>query len=148
MKKFFWVITLMVIVSLVSGCGTKENKILECSMIDNQTEGISLTHKVEAIYNNNELQNIIFNYEIIFANEYIEYIDEISTSFKEQFTYLENQNGITMTDEIKENIFNLNIKADLTRMDIETKEALDIVGNNNDYKSTKLDFEEKGYTCK
>ena len=117
-------------------------------MIDNQTEGISLTHKVEAIYNNNELQNIIFNYKIIFANEYIEYIDEISTSFKEQFTYLENQNGITMTDEIKENIFNLNIKADLTRMDIETKEALDIVGNNNDYKSTKLDFEEKGYTCK
>ena len=148
MKKFFIGISLMVIALLVSGCGAKGTQILECSMTDDETEGMSLTDTVKATYTNDELQEIVLNYEITFTEEYADYIDVFASSFKEEFTYLENQKGITLTNDINENVFKFNIAADLTKMDDEAKEALDIVEDNSTYESTKAGLEEEGYTCK
>lgn len=145
-KKLMLCIPVVALGLLTSGCGN--TKVLECTMTDDSTDGMEMLETIKATYKKDALTNVTMNMKITVDEELEEYMDELSDSLTSEFSSLEDKEGVKVTAETDENVLDFNIEADLTKMDDEAKEELDMDDETETYEEAKKYFEEEGYTCK
>lgn len=126
-------------------------KTLECTMTDSET-GMKMKQTMKVSFKNNSITKLGMATKITLDDEYMDYIDMLESSLEEEFEtqfadYMDKK-GVTMNNKTKGNVLLFELEADLTKMDEETKEELDMVGKSDSYDEVKKSFEEEGYTCK
>ena len=144
-KKIMLCLPVLALGLLTSGCGSE--KVLECTMSEN-SDGMEMSQVVKATYKKDALSKVDMTMEITVDDEYAEYMDLFESSLTSEFTALEDQKGVTMNTETKDNTLTFSLVADLDEMDDEAKEDLDMEDNAGTYEEAKKYFEDEGYTCK
>lgn len=147
MKKYLGLGCAVVVAGFLTGCG-QSTKTLSCSMEDSSSEDMKMTQTVEAKFNGDEVENIEMVSTIEVSGIYVDYVDTLQESLEEEFEIFKNKDGVTFKTENKDNVVKAIIKADLTKMDEDTKEELNMVDTSGSYEETKKQMEEEGYTCK
>lgn len=147
MKRFLKLgIPVLSLTLLLTGCGN--TKTLECSMKDDSNDGMVLNQKVKVSFDGDNVTKVDMDMKMTVDEEYSDYMDMMEDSLKEQFEDIESKKGITLKTSTKGNDINISFVADLTKMDKDTKEELDIVDTEASYDEAKKTFEDEGYSCK
>ena len=144
-KKFMLCVPVLALGLLTSGCGN--TKVLECTMSEDN-DGMEMSQVVKATYKKDALNKVDMTMTVTVDEEYADYMDLLTSSLTSEFTELEDQQGVTMNTETKDNTLTFSLVADLDKMDAEAKEELDMEEDAGTYEEAKAYFEEEGYTCK
>lgn len=144
-KKFMLCVPVLALGLLTSGCGN--TKVLECTMSEDN-DGMEMSQVVKATYKKDALSKVDMTMKITVDEEYSEYMDLFASSLTSEFDELEDQKGVTMNTETKDNTLTFSLVADLNSMSDEAKEELDMEEDAGTYDEAKKYFEEEGYTCK
>ena len=131
---------------LVSGCG--KTKVLECTLTDDSSDGMEMTQTVKATFKNNTVEQMDINMKMTVDDALKEYTGELANTLKSEFSNLEDKKGVTIKTDTKDNVVTFNLSADLTKMDKDAKEELDMVGPSETYDQAKKELEKEGYKCK
>lgn len=147
MKKFMSIISMFMILITLTGCGKKS---ITCSG-DLTESDITVAVKVTGDFKSDKLltQTIIMEFDL---TEYLEYsdIDTYYESFKTQYSKFDEYEGITTNVEKVNNSLIVTLKIDLTKVDDETYEELDLGSGDVDVttKAYISEFTDMGFTCK
>ena len=134
---------------LVTGCGSKSNeKVLTCTMTDDSNSMMEMNQTVKATFSKDKATKVNLVMKVKLSDEYKSYAKTFSTMLESQFTKLKDQKGVSYKTDSKDNVITFTLDADLTKMDDEAKDALDIGDTTGTYKETKKAFENEGYKCK
>lgn len=145
MKKFLGLCLTVVVLGVVTGCGS--TKTLTCVQEENE-DGLKMKQTIEAVFKKDSVTKMTMTNEMEVPEEYKSYLSVFESSLKEELSEYENKSGVTVDMKTKDSVLSAVITADLTKMDEETKEELEIAGNNKKYDEIKKSMEEEGYTCK
>lgn len=130
---------------LVSGCGN--TKVLKCTMSDS-TDGMELSQTIKATFKKDAVTKMDMEMKMTVDDEFKDYIDDMADGLKSEFSNLEDQKGVNISTDTNGNVVTFKMTADLSKMDDEAKEELDMVGTSETYDQAKKELEEEGYTCK
>lgn len=146
MKKNLTVAILAIILSVSVGCGNK-TKVLDCSMVDEQSTG-TMTQNIKATFKKNEVTKISLSIDLELEDSYLKYVDKFMSTIDSKYEKYNDKKGVSAKTEKNDKGFVLKIDADLDKMSDEDKEELDMIDSSGDYDATKKYLEEQGYTCK
>lgn len=126
-------------------------KTLECTITDSET-GMDMKQTIKATFRNNSITKFGLTTTVTLDDDYKDYMDLFKDTFEEQFESefgdYKDKKGVSMDTTTSDNIFTFNLEADLTKMDEETKEILDMTDNSETYEEVKASLKKEGYTCK
>lgn len=145
MKRCFYVGAFVVSACLLSGCGSKT---LECSRSNDYSEEMKMNQTVKATFKGNKVTKLSMDMDIELGEAYIEYKEELMGTVEDEFESLKGTKGIDISTKDTTNGFNFKLDADITALDDEAKEELDLVNTEQSYNDAKAEFESEGYTCK
>lgn len=152
MKKIMLCVPVLALGLLTSGCG--KEKVLECNMSDNST-GLGTEQSIKVTFGKDSVSKLELSMTMTVDEEYVDYMDTLVDGLKEEFSSMEEQKGITVSTDTKDNVISFDVVADVAKMDEEAMEALDFEGINEKlddideaYEELKEEFEGQGYTCK
>lgn len=146
MKKYLTLTAMVCLLGLATACGNKE-KVLECSK-DQKSAGMNMTQNIKATFKNKNVTYIDMSIDVKVEDTYKPYIDTMMTSVEGQLSEYKGKKGMTLDTKKKSTGFVVNLKADLAKMDKDTKEDLDMMNTTADFEESKKEFEDEGYTCK
>lgn len=146
MKKFLGVFIAVVMLGAVTGCG--DTKTLKCTMEESSDDSLKTSQVIEATFKKDTVTKITMTTQVKVSDEYASYLSLMKSSLESEFEEYQDQKGITVAIDAKDNTLSAKITADLDKMDEETKEELDMVDNTASYDEVKQSMEEEGYTCK
>ena len=145
LKTSLLILSLMV---LFTGCGSK-TKTLSCSMSSDVNTMMSMTQTIEAIFNGSELTNINQNIKMSVKDDYVSYIESMADGVKAQYDTVKDKDGVEFKVDVKDNIIDTTLNAELKKLDDETKKKLNISNYESEtYENAKASLEKLGYTCK
>lgn len=146
MKKSLIVFVSVIALGLATGCGSK-SKTLECSKSQSQS-GIELKQVVKANFKGNEVEKVIIDMDAVLPEQYQAYKSTYLKTFESSFASYKNLKGVDLkVSETKDGV-NIKMTAELSKMDDEAKNKLDVVDTKASYDKSIKDFESQGYTCK
>lgn len=145
MKKTIALLSAIVLIGLSTGC--KKEKVLDCSISENES-GIEMKQNIKANFKGNEVTNVIVTLDADLGEKYSSYKNLFVSTIKSTFKNYEDLKGVDIKTTDKDNVVTMTLTADITKMDDESKEALDIVDTTGDFEKTKESLEDEGYTCK
>ena len=145
MKKNMMLATLVILLGFATGCS--KEKVLECSKKEDST-GMAMEQTIKTKFNKNEIKNIDVTMDVNIEDAYKEYKSSIIKSVENQYSVYKDKTGITYSVDEKDSGLVVTIKADLKKMDDETKEELSMVDAKADFDTAKKELEKEGYTCK
>ena len=145
MKKIGVVLSTVIALSIVTGCGAK-TKTLKCSTTQSQT-GMKMTQSETIVFKGSSVESYKEEVKVVLDEKYLSYKDMFISTFKKELSQYESIKGIKMTtketDKGLEATMTANVKSmkesDLKSLDLDKKAS---------YELTKKDREKKGYTCK
>lgn len=146
MKKLVVLLTSVLCVSLAVGCGGK-SKVLECTKTEKQT-GAKLSQKIKATFKGNEVTDMTIDMDAILDDSYKSYKSTFKSVFDSQFKKYKNLKGVDVKISETDDGVNIKLTADLTKMDKDAKDELDIVDTKANYAKSKKELEADGYNCK
>lgn len=146
MKRSLGLLLAVVMIGVSVGCGSKE-KVLNCSKKEEES-GISMKQNIKATFNGNDVKNVTVTVDAELGDEYKDYKSIFISSLESSFEDYKDLKGVSVDTSDKDDTITVTLKADLTKMDKDAKEKLDIVDTKASYKESKADLEKDGYTCK
>ena len=133
----------------LTGCNVG-TKTLTCTITETEDD-ITTTQIMTSTFKDGKLSKVNVNLEMILGEIYDGYIETAMQSVDQQFADLEKAEGVTYDSSmnLEENKITVNVNADITRMDENTKILLNIQDANAEetYEESKTYFENNGYTC-
>ena len=151
-KKMMLCVPVLALGLLTSGCGNK--KELNCTMTDD-TVGAKMEQNIKVVFGKDSVSKLQMTMTMTIDEEYSSYMDTFVDSLEEQFSSMEEQKGITVNTDTKDNVISFEVVADVDKMDDAAMEALDFEGINEKlddideaYQELKEELEGEGYTCK
>ncbi|MBE6160351.1 MAG: hypothetical protein E7157_04840 [Lactobacillales bacterium] len=145
MKKTLVLLATVVMIGLSTGC--KKEKVLDCSTTQEQS-GIEMKQNMKATFKGNEVTDVKVTVDAVLGETYKNYKSLFVSSIESSFKKYEDLKGVDIKTTDKDDVVTVTLKADITKMDDEAKDALDIVDTTGNYEATKKALEKEGYTCK
>lgn len=145
MKKTLVLLATVVMIGLSTGC--KKEKVLDCSMTQEQS-GIEMKQNLKATFKGNEVTDVTVVMDAVLGEKFVSYKSMFVSSLESSFSKYEDLKGVEIKTTDNDDTVTVTLKADITKMDKESKEALDVVDTKGDYEATKKALEKEGYTCK
>ena len=145
MKKFLMLSVPIVALSFATGCGS--TKELNCTMSD-ESDGMKMSQTVIVEFKKDTATKLDMTMETTIDDELKEYASELEDALKSSYSSVEGKDGVTIKTSTKDNVVSFSLVADIEKMDDETKEDLDMVGETETYDELKTSLEDEGYTCK
>lgn len=145
MKKTLVLLATVVMIGLSTGC--KKEKVLDCSMTQEQS-GIEMKQNLKGTFKGNEVTDVTVTVDAVLGEELASYKSLFISSLESSFAKYKDLKGVDIKTTDKDDVVTVTLKADLTKMDDESKEALDVVDTKGNYEATKKALEKDGYTCK
>ena len=141
MKKLLLVILLCLF--FTTGCTKK----LTCE----KTEEATLATTKETLlvtYKNNQVDSIQIDLNTKVDSKYEEKIETVEKNLKEQFSKYENKKGISLTSNSSDNIVNIHLYIELSKMSKKEQKNLNFINLEENYDTLKKTFEKKNYQCR
>ncbi len=145
MKKLRVLSVLFLFTIIVTGCGGE--KTLTCTKSDDST-GMTMNQNIVTTFKSNKATKVDMSIDVVVDDQYKSQIGNIESSLKKQFSSYEEQKGVTFKTSTKDKTVNVNIVADLEKMDDAARKKLNITATDEKYDDVKEDFEDEGYSCK
>lgn len=145
MKKWLVCGGVLLCVSMLTGCQKTEK--LNCTKTETSSENLQLRESLNLTFKGNEVTEMEIYSEIEISGSYVNYIEDLATSLKQQYIDLEGKKGIEFTTNQIDNVLSVSIHADLKKMDKEAKEELSIGSVKQSLEDAKKELEAEGYTC-
>lgn len=145
MKKIVLCSFLLIIIGFQTGCNKVEK--LHCNKAEATSENLELKESLNITFKGNEVTQMTIYSEIKVSGSYVNYIDDLATSLKQQYVNLEGKKGIEFKTSNIDNVLSVTIDADLKKMDADAKKELSIGSVRQSIKDAKKELEEAGYTC-
>lgn len=145
MKRIGIYIFIIVMSIILSGCSKKN--ILSCNKVEVSSENLELNESLNITFKGREVIKMSIYSEIKISGSYINYIEDLSQSLKEQYKNLEGKKGVTFQTNQTENRLSVTINAELKKMDKEAKKELSIGNTRQSLSDTKKELELEGYAC-
>lgn len=145
MKKIFMTLVAVVMMFILTGCGTET---LTCTMNSEET-GMTMDQNINATFVNNEVTDMNMKIDLNLDEEYAPYAETMKTTLEEEYkTFSDNGGKVAVTGE--GNVININIDLNFKDMTDKQKENLDIdfLDTFGTKEATAKDLESQGYTCK
>lgn len=146
MKKSLGLLLAVVMIGVSVGCGSKE-KVLNCSKTEEES-GISMDQKINAKFSGNNVKEVAVTVDAKLSDEYKSYKSIFMSSLESSFEDYKDLKGVSIKTSDKDDTITVTLKANLSKMDKDAKEKLDIVDTKASYEESKKDLEKDGYTCK
>lgn len=145
MKKIGVVLSTIIALSIVTGCGSK-TKTLKCSIEQDQT-GMTMNQTETITFNGSTVESYKEEVVVELEETYLSYKDLFISTFKDEMDQYKDIKGVKIdtkeTDTGLEATMTADVKSmtdsDLKKLDLDSKASYDL---------TKKDREDKGYTCK
>lgn len=141
MKKIL-LVTLLCLFFL-TGCTKK----LTCEKIE-EAPLATTKETLFVTYKNNQVDSIQIDLNTKVDNKYEEKIETVEQNLKEQFSKYENKKGITLTSNSSDNIINIHLYIELSKMSKKEQKNLNFVNLEENYDTLKKTFEKKNYQCR
>lgn len=145
MKKTLVLVATVVMIGLSTGC--KKEKVLDCSMSQEQS-GIEMKQNLKATFKGNEVTDVTVVMDAVLGEKYASYKSIFVSSLESSFKKYEDLKGVEIKTTDDDDVVTITLKADITKMDDEAKDTLDMVDTTGNYDATKKALEKEGYTCK
>lgn len=145
MKKWILSSVVLLLVGMLTGCQKTEK--LNCTKTETSSENLALKESLNLTFKGNEVTKMEIYSEIEISGSYINYIEDLATSLKQQYKDLEGKKGIDFTTNQIDNILSVTITADLKKMDKDAKAELSIGSVKQSLEDAKAELEAEGYTC-
>lgn len=146
MKKSLIVFVSVIALGLTVGCGSKK-KTLECTMSKAQS-GITLKQTIKANFNGNNVKDIVVDMDAVLPEAYKAYKSTYISAFESSFAAYKNLKGVDVKISESDDGVNIKLTADLSKMDKDAKDKLDIVNTKASYDKSIKELEAEGYKCK
>lgn len=144
MKKLVSLSVAAMMLCCLTGCG--KSNTLKCS-ISESNEGMDLKQTVEYTFNKSEASKVSMELTMKADKKYAEYIDQMADGFTEEFKELDGKKGVTVKSNKKGSSFTVSVSADLSKVDKDTREELDL-GEGATRDELKKELTDQGYKCK
>ena len=145
MKKTLILLSAVVMIGLSTGC--KKEKLLDCSMTQEQS-GIEMKQNLKATFKGNNVEDVTVTVDAVLGETYKSYKSLFISTLESSYKKYQDLKGVEINTTDNDDTVTVTLKADLNEMDDESKEALDIVDTTGNYEKTKESLEKEGYTCK
>lgn len=145
MKKSLGLLLAVVMIGCSVGCGSK--KVLTCTKSEKES-GMEMNQKIKATFNGNNVKEVEVTVDAKLSDEYKSYKSIFVSSLESSFEDYKDLKGVDIKTSDKDDTVSVTLKADLSKMDKNAKDKLDIVDTKASYKESKKDLEKDGYTCK
>lgn len=145
MKKYIYILLIVVTMVSLTGCGNKE-RILTCEKKDKAT-GMNLIQTIHVNFKGDNILKVKMIQTINIEDSYTSYMEELKSAFESQFSKYNDKKGISLNTETKENQIQISVVADINTMDKETLESLEFVDTKESLENLKRDFEKQSYIC-
>lgn len=146
MKKGIIVFASVIALGLAVGCGSK-TKVLECTK-SQETSGVKLTQVVKANFKGNDVKDVTIDMDAVLPEAYLAYKSTYKSQFESSFASYKNLKGVDLKVSETSKGVNIKLTADLSKMDDEAKNKLDVVDTKASYDKSIKEFESQGYKCK
>ncbi len=145
MKKVFLITSLVILASLISGCG---KETLTCTM--NQDNSMAkMKQEIIATFNGNKAKTVEAIITMEMDKSYKNHMNDLKSSIEEEMKDYEKQYDVKTKISVDGTTLKYSMEADSDKM---SKEARTLFGFDTNAKQTKDDakkqLEEAGYTCK
>ena len=144
MKK---IIVLIVMISLLCLTGCSQDNLV-CKMSNDENEGLKISQNIIIGFKDNKMEKIYLKSIIDLSNNYAKYADELATNLKNQYKDYEGKSGFEMKTSKSAEKITFMLKANLNKMDENTKNSFDLVSIGEDKAQIKNGLEAQGYECK
>lgn len=138
MKKGILLAGLAVSILLATGCGSTEEKNLNCTMKE-EADGVTTTSIMDMNFKGNQAETITLDVIIDYSDEYKEYASMFTQTLESQRKNLESI-GYEVKITSGDNSQKLTAKG--------TSKTLDESESKGSYSATKKSLEDSGYICK
>lgn len=145
MKKWIFGSVLLLLVGMLTGCQKTEK--LNCTKTETSSENLALRESLNLTFKGNEVTKMEIYSEIEVSGSYLNYIEDLATSLKQQYKDLEGKKGIDFSTNQVDNVLSVTITANLKKMNKDAKEELSIGSVKQSLKEVKAELEAEGYTC-
>lgn len=145
MKKIVLCSFVLIIIGFSIGCNKVEK--LHCNKAEATSENLELRESLNITFKGNEVTQMTIYSEIKISGSYVNYIDDLAVSLKQQYVNLEGKKGIEFKTSTTDNVLSVTIDADLKKMDADAKKELSIGNVRQSLKDAKKELEAEGYTC-
>ena len=146
MKKRIVVLVSIIALGLTAGCG-KKGKVLECTKSESQS-GLTMKQTIKANFKGNNVEDITINMDAVLPEAYAAYKSTFIKTYESSFASYKKLKGVDVkVSETKDGI-NIKLTADLSKMDSDAKDKLDIVNTKASYSKSVKELEAEGYKCK
>ncbi len=146
MKKSIIVLSAVLVLGLATACGSKK-KTLSCTKTETES-GVELKSTISANFKGNEVSDMTVNMDAVLPEEYASYKSVYISAFESSFSSYKELKGVDVKIKETDDGVNIKLTADLSKMDDDAKDKLDIVDTKADYDKSIKELEEDGYKCK
>ena len=146
MKNLFKLGTLVLVVVLITGCGSK-GKTLTCTRELNEV-GMVENSTVKVNFKGEKVAKIATTLKITLGDEYISSLDGLKSSMESIYEGIKDKDGVKFSSSSDKNSFTINLKLDVSKFNENELAGLDLVDVNGTYDSIKAVYEKEEYTCK
>ena len=134
---------------LLTGCESKSSKTLSCSLSNDVNSMMSMSQTIEAVFKGSELTDINQNIKMTVKDDYVSYIDSMADGVRNQYEEIKDKDGVEFKVEVKDNVIDTTLNAELKKLDDAAKKKLSINNYESEtYENAKKSLEAAGYTCK
>ena len=128
---------------LTTGCTKK----LTCEKV--QETSLATTREILLVtYKNNQVNSIQIDLNTQVDSKYGEKIETVEKNLKEQFSKYENKKGISLTSNSSDNIVNIHLYIELSKMSKKEQKNLNFINLEENYDTLKKTLEQKKYQCR
>lgn len=144
MKKYWRLISIILMIFLLSGCGSKK---ITCSLNkDNEVIDSNLT--VTLTYQKDNLKKIKLNNILTISDTYKDNASSILNTYNEEYQNYKEQEGFSYKGVLKDNKVIINLDVDYIKASRDIKEKIGIMDYNSSKESLIKNYLNLGYTCK
>lgn len=147
MKKNILVVLMIVAVLVLTGCNTKNNNVLECSITQDQEQMVA-SQNLKAVFEENEVISMEINTDFKLDDDLTSNVEAFKDSILNAYQEKYGKDGIDITVTNDENTVYTSIKMNLKGMSDEDKKELNIVDTKGSVSATKKNLQDSGYKCK